>query len=548
MKKVKLTGLILSVFFMLFLSEACISDKIPSVDGGSGGGEQTETEKTVTQLKTSDGRVYIDYLGRPFTLLGAQIRTDGLMNRGDGSDVALPPSGSPSALSAKDVEKYIKAAADFGFSCVQLAVDWRRVETAFDVYDFNVVDTFLRLCNENDIKAELLWFSTNMCGDTHSFHLPQYLYEDTEAYPRLSSGYSGWQNWMYGVLHHFVLDAPALMAREAKALKNLMDHIFEWNNDNGKKYPVISVQVHNEPDGLIRWRADRSQANLCERNDMTRRELWDMTLNALDNAGKAVKSGKYKVLTRVNLTMTYGVKEFSEAPGCSPLDVMALSGIDIVGDDPYIESPEGIASAIREFSVAGNYPHIAENKGTYANTASLILAAVCAGGGYSIYDLATPGWFVWMNDYNNSSYEMDHGILLPDLTDRPHTEEVRMLVRGLKKAGPLTAVLPLERMLAFNIEGKTPRRDYTGRYEAGGVGVSVSTSEGALAFAFVEDDAAVIFATGAARFTFTGKSLARVAYEGAYTPDGGFAQGDKLYPGENDLTLDKGQLVRVRFT
>lgn len=528
----------LTIFFMALLLLFCSS----CADKGKNNEPPEENDpEYVTRIQTKNGRNYIEYLGEPFLLLGGQIRVDGLMNRGEGEHA--PVAGAPAALKVEEIEPYIRRAAEFGLTAVELPIDWRDIEPEKDKYDFTIPDTLLSLCNKYGIKAEFLWFSTNMCGDSHSFHIPDYIWENETDYPKLDSAYD-YFSWMYGYMGHLKLDSPLLMEREGKVLTALMNHVYEWNEENGKKYPLISVQIHNEPDGLVRWRS--TQAELLERNGMTIKELWQMTLNALDNAGNAVKNGKYKVITRCNMTVSFSMNEFAEAPGCSPKDVYALSGIDIVGDDPYTTSASAVSELIASYNYEKNYPHIAENMGNYANTASLILSCVTSGGGYAIYDFITPQYFNYMNDLNGSTYQMDQGVLNDDFTPKAHSSDVENIVKGIGYASKILASVPLENMSGLNVEKDSPVTVFEKDYEIGGLKIGFSTQNAAKGYIFTDGSAVYFFADGESVFDFYELDTSLAVYDGKFVGSV-FTENGKNYIADGKFTAEKNKLYKVEL-
>jgi hypothetical protein len=134
--------------------------------------EPTPVDETlVSCLKTTgSGKVYIEVDGLPYNMVGAQIRLDGLLNR----HFQFYPN-APMALSYSEIEEYFKKAKECGINTLGLSIDWKRIEVEKDVYEFELIDKLLEMTNKYDLKCEFLWFSTNMCGDTHSFHLPNYI-------------------------------------------------------------------------------------------------------------------------------------------------------------------------------------------------------------------------------------------------------------------------------------------------------------------------------------------------------------------------------------
>lgn len=46
------------------------------------------------------------------------------------------------------------------------------IEAKEEKYDFNIVNSILQFANKYDLKIELLWFSTNMVGDSFTYLTP----------------------------------------------------------------------------------------------------------------------------------------------------------------------------------------------------------------------------------------------------------------------------------------------------------------------------------------------------------------------------------------
>lgn len=486
--------------------------------------------------KTESGKTYLEVDGRPFAIVGGQVRVDGWYNRSESFPDAMPP------IDAAEEEKYFEKANELGLNTLELALEWSRIEKAKDVYDFALVDRLLGYCNKYGLKCEFLWFSTNMCGDTHSFTLPDYIYSDSETYPRLEGG-TYWSH-MYGDTFHLVLNNENLMQREKLVLEKLMAHVDEWNIANGEKNPLIGIQVHNESDGLVRWRIDQSKLKIDGRA-ATQRELWQMTLDALDNAGKAIKSADYKIYTRCNMTTSYSMNEYAqcEGTGISPKDVLALDGIDMVGDDPYITSPAAIAQVVEKYSAEGNYPHIAENMGNYPSSPSMLLATYAAGGAYMFYDLATPRYFIQIN--GNGSYQMDQGILNPDFTYKAHTALAKDIIKGIRAMGDILPVVEKGSFAAFNIETELPVANYEKTLSAGGIDFTLDMQEAGLAFAAVHDGYMYLYATENAAFK-AGTGYVLKAETGAQT-NGEWVKDGETFINPTGITVEKCKLYRIKL-
>lgn len=495
---------------------------------------------------TDTNKAYFAVRNQPFVILGAQIRLDGLLHRPDFTTHETLGEVPP-ALTHDEIEVYFQKAKELGFNTVEVPIDWRFIEPVKDQYDFTLLDFVLDTVKKYDLKMELLWFSTNMCGDSHSNHLPDYIFNDKETYPRIQ-GYNGseyvdqYYSLMYGYSGFLVLNDPDLMARETKVLTKIMDHVYDWNVENDLYDPIISVQVHNESDGLVRWRVDQFKLQL-DGQRITKEFAWQMTLDALDNAGQAIKNSRYQVVTRANMTVSMDMDKFGQYPEGSPKDVLALSGIDIVGDDPYVEEPLLIKTSLESYSQNGNYPHIAENMGNYMSTPQMILTAVLNGGSYSVYDLATPEYFVWMNRGN--SYQMDQGILNPDFSRKPQTDATMQIMRGIEKASPLFALLDTDQMTGFNFMTKEIADSLAVSVSTKNLTVSIETDDQAFGYMMEADGYLYLFMTEDATVHFNQTNILPVGYTG-YFDGQDFIQGQKVYPAA-DFLLHGGELYQFKL-
>ena len=488
--------------------------------------------------KFDDGRTYLCVEGKPYVIRGAQLRVDGLLNRSP----RLPDAPAP--LTYEEMEKYFIAAKAANLNTIALTIQWSNIETEKDVYDFSLIDALLTLTNKYDLKCEFCWFASNMCGDSFEYQLPAYIYEDEENYPRINHRVDTWYSDMYGTYFYLKVDEPLYLAREEKVIKALMEHVYLWNEDNGKKNPLIGIQVHNETDGLIRWRRD--QREIVDDNDnlMSYNTLWNMTLTALDNAGKAFKSSKYKLYTRCNMTTSYDVNEFPQCPGTgiTPLDVLDLDGIDIIGSDPYVTNPTTINSTIRNYRIKDNYPHIAENMGEYSNSAALFLTAYQAGGSYMFYDLATPEYFMYIA---SGPYQMDQGIYNPDLTFKSHSEETFDIVRGIALLDKFLPYVKSCNFAIFNANSLDIKENISQTINTNNYAFTYECSDKGVAFAIEDGEYAYIYSNKTATISIDNVEHAPYVEFGHFK-DQEFISEGKEYPLDK-IYLKKNKLYRVKI-
>jgi hypothetical protein len=427
---------------------------------------------------------------------------------------------------------------------LQVPIWWNLIESREDSFSFTEVEKILELANKYNLKIELLWFSTYMCGDSFSYLVPTYILAKPDKRLYRNDEGSFWD--YYGYQYSLILDDNWILERESNVVKKLMDDIGEWDLAHGKQHPVISVQVHNEPDCFARWRFDQKKIAYKDGRPFTKSDAWKMTLNALNAIGNAIKSSNYVVVTRVNLVTTNGLNNFPEVPTANPIDVFNLEGIDFISYDPYVNSINTIKTNTLAFrSLINNYPLIAENKGTYENTASLILSAVALGSGYNIYDLSTSKFFI---DHTTDPANIDHGIYTYDLKEKSYTESVHMILKGLVAAYPDVAKTKSEDFAAFNVKTQTPAIQCVENINTSKIAIKFSTVNGALAFCIAMDNYALIYATNNSEFDLSNANFSN-AVKGHYFSDGTF-----IVDGNVDLSnghifdAEPGVLYRIDFT
>lgn len=481
-------------------------------DNDETGKQPTLPQIEISKLVTENNRTYLEVDGKPFPLLGAQIRLDALLNC--------------DKMNINEIEDYFKKAQELGVNCVQIPISWNMIESKEEKYDFSIVNSILQLSNKYDLKIELLWFSTNMVGDSFTYLTPQYVLQNYQKrFSRNDEG-SFWN--YYGYQYTMILDDSWVLEREIKAITTLFNHIRYWDSQNGNKHPVITAQIHNEPDALMRWRIEQKDLKYRDGTPLSKEKAWSMITSALNAVGNAVKNSSYKVATRVNLIYGDGINPFPEANNARPKDVFDLHGIDFIGVDAYKDNVKLLKEQVSAYaSINGNYALVAENKGSYANTPSLILTAFALGGGYDIYDLATSNFFI-----NNTSEpgEIDHGIYTWDLQEKAFTEPTRKIIKGLVAANMDIATVKPENFAAFNISDNQPTMNKQQRIRTERVEITFSTDNASLAFTLDMGSYLLVYSTGDSKFQFANGTFEKVIF-GKYDRNGSFVK-------EGDATLN----------
>ncbi len=460
------------VAFISLISFGCSADEIPD------DGTTTDLPPVVVSriCQTEEGKAYLEVDKKPFPIYGAQIRVDIFR--------------SVDKLNWGEIERYFATAQELGVNTVQVSYPWVFLEPKKDKWSFSEIDMILELANKYNLKVELLWFSTNMIGDSYSWLVPTYILAEPSIRLR-REGDGGWHG-LYGYTYSIQMDSDWVLERETRAVSALFSHIREWDEAHGNRHPVITCQVHNEPDALARWRLDEKKISQKDGTLISKQDAWNMTLKPLDVVGQAIKASAYKVATRTNIISGNGINDFPQTQGISPKDVYKLEGIDFVSFDPYMESVDKIAYEVSQYaSLPGNYPLIAENRGSYPNTASLILVASSLGGGYDIYDLATSKYIT-----DNSAPPFDsEGIYYSDLSPKPHVAQVKILLEGLTEVADDVAVTGTDNFAVFNVKTDNPIKEVTQTIRTTGAELSFKTTSGALAFVLDRGDKLIAFAT-----------------------------------------------------
>ena len=510
------------VFFSLFATACSDNNNETYV-------EPILSQIEVSKLVTENNKTYVSVDGKPFPFLGAQIRLDALLNC--------------DKMTINEVENYFKKAQELGLNCVQIPISWNMVEPKENKYDYSILNSILQFVNKYNLKMELLWFSTNMVGDSFSYLIPQYvLQEYNKRFSRNDEG-NFWN--YYGYQYTMILDDEWVLERETKAITALFNHIRYWDSQNGDKHPVISAQIHNEPDALMRWRIDQKDLKYRDGTPLSKEKAWTMITNALNTVGKAVKNSSYKVVTRVNLIYGDGINPFPEATNARPKDVFDLQGIDFIGVDAYKDNIKHLKNEVMAYaSIAGNYALVAENKGSYTNSPSLILTSFALGGGYNIYDLATSNFFI-----NNTTEpdQIDHGIYTWDLQEKDFTPPTRSLIKGLAAAYIDVAKVKPENFAAFNINDNQPKDKLEQLICTTGAQITFQTNNASLGFVLDMHNYLLIYSLNDSQFKLENGKFGETI-SGRYDVNGTFTKEGTATLENQTLHAKGGILYKVTYS
>lgn len=444
--------------------------------------------------------------GKPFLMLGAQLRTDFFRQLDGKTSEALDP--------------YFALAAQMNIMVVQVPVGWRDVEPLKDQYSSEWVVKLIELCERHNLKLEILWFGSNMCGYSVEGHIPDYVVYNQSVYPRLNfTAYEGWQ----GLQFFLNPKTPALLEREEKAIGKMMEFIGQYYKDHGKQHTVIGIQVENEPDML----ATRHNSL----HGLKQGELWPDIVKQLDRLGKAVKNAAYKCYTRVNIVLDTDYLQRCE-------DVVATQGIDYAGLDPYQNGIADIEEKLWQLqSIEGNYAHIAENGGEYENNDLLALKALTMGCGYEVFEVITtphPDLADWTL----------RGVWNPDFTPKTHTQRIVDAFKIYKDAWVDLASAETANILGFNLRQDNGIVQTSENQCTTNVEVNWTTSSRGVSFAVEHNGHITVASTKNDMMQFNNITLSN-AEKGFYDMEGNWTKEGNVTLNENILNMEPLTVYRL---
>lgn len=501
-------------------------------DSGGGTVEPQLPEYLVgSELKYTDGgRPYLEVEGEPFLYTGVQIRADGYTQL--------------DKRSLDEMEEQFRLASELGVKCVEVPVSWNELEPEEDVYYFRKFKNYLEWSHKYGLKLEVLWFSYNS-GQSLEMYTPSYIFDDEERFPQHPSDVKG-QVWgPEGRVTFFKMDSPALLERERKAIAQLTDYIYEWENNNGNPNVVISYQVHNECDNYPRWNIKaRGVKEMDGSAELDRQTAWEEIYNSLDSAGKAFKSSKYRAVTRCNLVrLSVSGDEWKTFA----VNIFNLDGIDMVGEDTYTTSVSEQKEAMDNLFGAEygykNFAHVAENSGNFPNSPTLLLSAITQGAGYLMYCLSMPIYWVSSDPTENNYWEQ--GVLKVDWSDKKHTQRVREIYKGLNKAAYPLACSERSEMASFNADADNPATAFSQTYSLGNLDFTISTESGALGYCFVYRGDLYVFADEDVSVEFSGKQI-NDARSGRFAGARFLSDGSTPF-GSNKIDLSGKSLYKIEL-
>ncbi|MED9904234.1 MAG: DUF4978 domain-containing protein [Lachnospiraceae bacterium] len=435
--------------------------------------------------KLPNGKKVIYVHGKPFQTYGIQIRLD-LWRREQKAD--------NKTIHEKGIFRWAK---NLNCNTVQVPVCFRECEPSEGIYDWTNLDFAITECEENNLKLEIVWFGSDVCGSGWGNVTPDYIIDDQKTYQRILNENGEVVGGSYengdGRKISLCRENDRLLERETKLLAEMMRHIKAFD----KNGVVIGFQVENEPSIMqhnpTMVQTKRCFCNTCnrifEKNGYTDDVEFskDRLAVYLNKIARTVKDN-IDIYTRVNFIWPYYEvdEDLHKILSCTPCY------IDFIGIDTYGYDQMTTYKQLKEyFSQDDNMPHISELPGHQPFMHNCIIEVLAAdGAGADVYRLAetTKGSDNFLLDENGNDTQ-------------PHTPLVRGIFGMLGRVMEDIAVRRSnEDIFYFNCFGST-KEIFTEQRKVNGTEIRFITTSSAIGIVIdMGDGTYKIMSTGNALF------------------------------------------------
>lgn len=363
-------NILLSCIFLLTIC-GCNTTNNSSTNTNDDMINQTVYDEPYKQVVNGDSKTTIVNRNNvPQIILSSLLRTDLLKN----ADFLTP----------KDMEDYFAIAKETSMNTIELSIMWSEIEPTYNNYDFSTVKYYLDYAKKYDLKVNIEWYGSFVDGETHSANIPNYINDDASTYPLIMDMFD-YAN--FGRLKIMDYTNENLLNRESKALYELMNYVYTWNNENDLYDPVIMVQIGQGVDRFQRWRVDAYK--ILDENGalMSQDKAWSIANTYLNVIAKGVKYSKYKALTRVEFCEQNAVVNYVR-------NIKDLEYIDIVCPT-YLHEISLTKNGIKSFTDEYENMFImnAENWANDINYKQTLATFGMGGSGYVSYQLSCPNYY-----------------------------------------------------------------------------------------------------------------------------------------------------------
>lgn len=492
----------------------------------------TDYDRPYTMSVSAAGKpTLLNAAGVPQIMTSALLRTDLLIN----ADFMQPA----------EMEDYFAIAAETGLNTLEITVMWSQIETAEGVYDFSGLDCYLNFAKKYGLKLNIEWYGSFVDGETHTVNLPAYVVNDTKTYPLLADLFD-YAN--YGRCRIMDWSNENLLARESRAVYEMMNHIYDWNAANGGYDPVIMVQLGQGVDRFQRWRVDTYDITGSDGLPLSSDVAWGLAQIYLNEIGRAVKWSQYKAVTRVEFCEQNAVVNYVR-------NIKALEFVDVVSPT-YLHEISTTKTGIRSFTGAWDDMIVvnAENWASDNNSRQILATFGMGGSGYVSYLLSNPNYFP----------ESPNGALYGRYDPSGETLAEKFPAKGTRAADTLAvnsallrayvavANAPRTLFAAFGLNNLLNNKTGSDRiqriYLQNGVLVTYSNPQGSLGFTISDGEYLYVWSSADASFSFAGATLS-TASSGAFDENGVWVDaGSVTLTGGTTLATAAGEVYRIRVT
>ncbi|MCD9025703.1 DUF4978 domain-containing protein [Cohnella silvisoli] len=448
----------------------------------------------ITECKMLDnGKKALIVDGRPFLTLGAQIRIDRWVIQAGWTYERLSEIG------------IVGWAKKLNCNTVQIPLCWKEIEPAQGRFEWSALSWMLLECRKYELKLEIVWFGSNVCGAGWHSMTPDWITGDPERYTRIffQDGTALGADTIHpsdGQKYTLCVENPYLLEAERHTITSMMAYLHEHD----KEGIVIGFQVENEPSLVqhnpVLHETDRCHCARC--NSLYKEGGYDNAFDFskdsltgyLDTVASFVKASSHPLFTRVNWIHPYLDLGFDED---TDRVLRNAPHVDCVGYDTYGKSQAEIYELLTgDLSLKrGNAPHLGELEGGLHGCAEKIMDLLAANGvGVSVYQLA---------GYVDAD---DNYLLYPTGKDaRPWSEEVRLTYGMLNKANEALARSRNSvgsEIRFFNGEGQT-NPAFSGTQVLGDYEISYDSKEGGIGISLLNEGDIVLMSYKRGSFAIT---------------------------------------------
>ncbi len=523
-------NILLSCIFLLTIC-GCNTTNNSSTNTNDEMINQTVYDEPYKQVTNSDSKTtIINRNNVPQIILSSLLRTDLLKNA--------------DFLAAKDVEDYFAIAKETSMNTIELSIMWSEIEPTYNNYDFSAVKYYLDYAKKYDLKVNIEWYGSFVDGETHSANIPSYINDDTSTYPLIMDMFD-YAN--FGRLKIMDYTNENLLNRESKALYELMNYVYTWNNENDLYDPVIMVQIGQGVDRFQRWRVDAYKILDENGSLMSQDKAWSIANTYLNAIAKGVKYSKYKALTRVEFCEQNAVVNYVR-------NIKNLEYIDIVCPT-YLHEISLTKNGIKSFT--DEYENMfvmnAENWANDINYKQTLATFGTGGSGYVSYQLSCPNYYPESpNGALYSRYDSTKATLTEKFKEKnTRASDSKMINEALSKAYVAIANSKRQTFATFGLNNLINSKENAERiqkiYLNNGLLLSYSNPKDSLGYAVFDNNYLYAFSSKDGTLDITNCTIT-IGQKGYFDKNGEWInEGNVSLINNSKLEMKANEVYRVRI-